>query len=59
MKTMRILLIVLLLLVTYNAYAATLTGRVIRVADDDTITVLDYWKTQHRIRLQGIDAPER
>lgn len=36
----------------------TLTGRVVRVADGDTITVLDGTNTQHRIRLEGIDAPE-
>jgi endonuclease YncB( thermonuclease family) len=36
----------------------TLTGRVVRVADGDTITVLDSNDTQHRIRLEGIDAPE-
>jgi endonuclease YncB( thermonuclease family) len=33
-------------------------GRVVRVADGDTITVLDRANGQHRIRLQGIDAPE-
>jgi len=38
--------------------AQTLTGRVVRVADGDTITVLDSSTTQHRIRLEGIDAPE-
>ncbi len=36
----------------------TLSGRVVRIADGDTITVLDASNTQHRIRLQGIDAPE-
>lgn len=36
----------------------TLTGRVVRIADGDTVTVLDATNTQHRIRLQGIDAPE-
>jgi len=36
----------------------TLTGRVIAIADGDTITILDSANTQHRIRLQGIDAPE-
>jgi endonuclease YncB( thermonuclease family) len=36
----------------------TLTGRVIRIADGDTVTVLDAANVQHRIRLQGIDAPE-
>lgn len=38
--------------------AQTLTGRVVRVADGDTVTVLDPSNTQHRIRLEGIDAPE-
>jgi endonuclease YncB( thermonuclease family) len=33
-------------------------GRVVRIADGDTITLLDSLNTQHRIRLQGIDAPE-
>src|SRR5256885_2061578 len=38
--------------------AQVLTGRVVRVADGDTVTILDSTNTQHRIRLQGIDAPE-
>ena len=33
-------------------------GRVVRIADGDTVTLLDSTNTQHRIRLQGIDAPE-
>jgi endonuclease YncB( thermonuclease family) len=33
-------------------------GRVVRIADGDTITLLDSINVQHRIRLQGIDAPE-
>ena len=41
-----------------SAGSQTLTGRVVRIADGDTITVLDATNTQHRIRLQGIDAPE-
>lgn len=39
-------------------YAATLDGRVIRVHDGDTITVLDATKTQHKIRLGSIDTPK-
>ena len=31
----------------------------VKVADGDTVTILDASNTQHRIRLQGIDAPER
>ena len=39
--------------------AATITGQVVAVADGDTITVLDSAKVQHKIRLAGIDAPEK
>jgi len=35
-----------------------LQGSVVRVADGDTLTVLDASQTQHVIRLAGIDAPE-
>ena len=31
----------------------------VRVIDGDTVVVLDTTKEQHRIRLAGIDAPER
>ncbi len=41
------------------AFADSLTGKVVKVADGDRITVLDNTNTQHRIRLQGIDAPEK
>jgi endonuclease YncB( thermonuclease family) len=41
------------------AQGAELRGRVVAVADGDTITVLDAAKQQHRVRLAGIDAPER
>ncbi len=34
-------------------------GRVVGVADCDTITVLDGDKVQQKIRLAGIDAPEK
>ena len=36
-----------------------ITGKVIRVADGDTITILDARNTQNKIRLYGIDAPEK
>ncbi len=33
-------------------------GRIVRVADGDTVSLLDGDNDQHRIRLFGIDAPE-
>ena len=55
---MRRLLPILLLLLAFPACAAGYSARVIGIADGDTITVLTADKTQHRIRLWGIDAPE-
>ncbi len=36
-----------------------LSGTVVRIADGDTLTLLDASNTQHKIRLHGIDTPER
>lgn len=41
------------------ASAATLRGEVVSLADGDTVTVLDTSKTLHKVRLAGIDAPEK
>jgi len=53
----------LLLAATAPALAAkqhyTLTGRVVAIADGDTLTILDGSNTQHKIRLAGVDAPEK
>ena len=59
MIDIRPFLLLLLTLATLPVHAAMLTGRVVRVIDGDTIVVLDPDKVQRRIRLQGIDAPER
>jgi len=56
---MRTTLLCLLLALACTANAETITGRVVGVADGDTITVLDGDKVQHKIRLSGIDAPEK
>jgi endonuclease YncB( thermonuclease family) len=55
----RLFLLVLLLSFASLAGAATLTGRVVGVSDGDTITVLDSTNDQHKVRLAGIDAPEK
>ena len=39
--------------------ASAFEARVVGVSDGDTITVLDAQKTQYRIRVAGIDAPEK
>ena len=49
----------LLLALSIGANAETITGRVVGIADGDTVTVLDAQKVQHKIRLSGIDAPEK
>jgi len=56
---MRKALVCLLLALACTAHAETITGRVVGVTDGDTITVLDANKVQHKIRLSGIDAPEK
>ena len=48
-----------LLLFSFGLNADTIQGKVVGVADGDTLTVLDATNTQHKIRLQGIDAPEK
>lgn len=50
---------IILLLSWAFAQSATITGRVVGVADGDTVTVLDSANIQHKIRLSGIDAPEK
>jgi len=60
MKKFLTLLFVLLNFVVCGVSAETiLDGRVVEVADGDTLTVLDAQKKQHKIRLLGIDAPEK
>lgn len=52
-------LFVAALLLATSTHADILTGRVVGVADGDTITVLDAHSQEHKIRLGGIDAPEK
>lgn len=49
----------LVLTSTHSASAATLTGRIVSISDGDTVTLLDADLRQHKIRLIGIDAPEK
>ena len=36
----------------------TITGKVVSIADGDTVTVLDSSNTQHKTRIYGVDCPE-
>ncbi len=53
------LLAIVLSLLAVTASADTLTGRVVGIADGDTLTLLDATNTQYKIRLAGIDSPEK
>jgi endonuclease YncB( thermonuclease family) len=52
-------LLVGLCILAHVAHAADLSGRIVSIADGDTVTLLDSTNTQHKIRLKGIDAPEK
>ena len=53
------LLAALLLVFSGLIHAEVLVGQVVGVSDGDTITLLDRNNTRHKIRLSGIDAPEK
>jgi endonuclease YncB( thermonuclease family) len=46
-------------LVAGPSYGRDFDARVVGIQDGDTVTVLDAAKQQHRIRIAGIDAPEK
>lgn len=56
---MKKLLLIFILFLSNIVNAKTIEGLVVGVADGDTITVLDQQKNTYKIRLQGIDAPEK
>jgi endonuclease YncB( thermonuclease family) len=56
---MKLTAAILLLALTASLHAEEIRGKVVSIADGDTITVLDSEKVQHKIRLEGIDAPEK
>jgi len=41
------------------AHAREVEGQVVAVQDGDTVTILDAARVQHRVRIAGIDAPEK
>ncbi len=55
----RVITLGLLIGLSLAAFAASLTGKVVKITDGDTLYVLDANYQEHKIRLAGIDAPER
>ena len=49
----------LLLAMVSSLSAGTIIGKVVKVADGDTLTIVDSKGFKYRIRLAGIDAPEQ
>jgi len=58
-KTGHIFVYTSLFLFLFVSNLLALSGKVVSVADGDTITVLTHDKTQVKIRFYGIDTPER
>lgn len=56
---MRFALFFLATFISGSACADQLIRRVVSIADGDTLTVLDRFQVQYKIRLVGIDAPEK
>ncbi len=48
-----------LVFLSLTAFADTLAGKVVKITDGRTLYVLDTNYKEHKIRLAGIDAPER
>ena len=55
----RVITLGVLICLSLPASADSLTGKVVKITDGDTLYVLDANYKEHKIRLAGIDAPER
>ncbi len=55
----RVVALCFLVLISLTAFADTLTGKVVKITDGDTLYVLDAKYKEHKIRLAGIDALEQ
>ena len=56
---MKIIIALILAAASCTSFADQLVGKVIKVTDGDTVNVLTSDNETHKIRLSGIDAPEK
>ena len=56
---MKIIIVIVLAAASCISFADQLVGKVIKVTDGDTVNVLTSDNQTHKIRLSGIDAPEK
>jgi micrococcal nuclease len=59
MRLFKLTTTLIFLLASFIAHAATLQGKVVHIADGDTLTILTNANEQVKIRLAGIDTPEK
>ncbi len=59
LRPTRFLMMALAMQFSTLVMADILTGRIVGVNDGDTVTLLDAQQRQYKIRLTGIDAPEK
>ncbi len=55
----RVITVGLLVCLSLATSADSLTGKVVKITDGDILYILDANYQQHKIRLAGIDVPER
>jgi endonuclease YncB( thermonuclease family) len=58
-KFLRFISFWLIFCFAFNANSDVLDGIVVGISDGDTITFLDKTRKVHKVRLMGIDAPEK
>lgn len=58
-RRVRLLVSIVFVLLATPTHAETLMGRVVGISDGDTLILLDMANTQHKIRLAGMDSPEK
>lgn len=55
----KLLIFILSLIIIVLSFATTIKGKVIKITDGDTITILEENGDKTRVRFYGIDAPEK